>query len=108
MTNCSEMPFNLFSFTQFRKNTSANPLVSHSFKTKDLKPFRFTHFQKKGGGTPRHGRHEQVGDSASPRQPRTTNHESLVTSDSRESRLLSGRITASESFCRPRTYIGNV
>src|SRR2546426_12761229 len=39
-----------FTFTQFAKNTSANPLDSHSFKTKDLKPFRFTHFQKKGGG----------------------------------------------------------
>src|SRR6266581_947708 len=41
---------NSFRFTQFRKNASANPLESHSFKTKDLKPFRFTHFQKKGGG----------------------------------------------------------
>src|SRR5260370_10866913 len=44
------MPPKLFSFTQFRKNASATPLVSHTFKTKDLKPFRFTHFQKKGGG----------------------------------------------------------
>src|SRR5712691_3004646 len=52
MTNCSEMPPKLFSFTQFRKNASANPLESHSFKTKDLKPFRFTHLQKKGGGAP--------------------------------------------------------
>src|SRR5712664_1659733 len=42
----------LFTFTHFPKNTSANPLVSHTFKTKDLKPFRFTHFQKSGGGTP--------------------------------------------------------
>src|SRR5712691_7436033 len=41
---------NSFRLTQFRKNASANPLVSHTFKTKDLKPFRFTHFQKKGGG----------------------------------------------------------
>src|SRR5713101_4832925 len=40
----------LFSFTHFRKNASATPLVSHTFKTKDLKPFRFTHFQKKVGG----------------------------------------------------------
>src|SRR3989442_5203093 len=38
-----------FRFTHFRKNTSANPLVSHTFKTKDLKPFRFIHFQKKVG-----------------------------------------------------------
>src|SRR5713226_764327 len=42
----------LFSFTHFAKNVSANPLVSHTFKTKDLKPFRFIHFQKKGGGLP--------------------------------------------------------
>src|SRR5947209_20390587 len=40
----------LFSFTHFRKNAPANPLESHTFKTKDLKPFRFTHLQKKGGG----------------------------------------------------------
>src|SRR5947209_543985 len=46
------MPPKLFSFTHFAKNASANPLVSHTFKTKDLKPFRFTHFQKKGGGYP--------------------------------------------------------
>src|SRR5437879_10397794 len=42
----------LFSFTHFRKNASATPLVSHTFKTKDLKPFRFTHLQKSGGGSP--------------------------------------------------------
>src|SRR5229473_3873704 len=41
---------NSFRLIQFRKNASANPLDSHTFKTKDLKPFRFTHFQKKGGG----------------------------------------------------------
>src|SRR5216684_517059 len=41
---------NSFRFTYFRKNASASPLESHTFKTKDLKPFRFTHFQKKGGG----------------------------------------------------------
>src|SRR6266849_4195704 len=41
---------NSFRLIQFRKNASVSPLVSHSFKTKDLKPFRFTHFQKKGGG----------------------------------------------------------
>src|SRR5260370_25755391 len=44
------MPPKLFSFTHFRKNTSATPLVSHTFKTKDLKPFRFIHFQKSGRG----------------------------------------------------------
>src|SRR5713226_6277849 len=40
----------LFRLIHFRKNAPANPLVSHTFKTKDLKPFRFTHFQKKGRG----------------------------------------------------------
>ena len=40
----------LFRFTHFPKNTSATSLESHTFKTKDLKPFRFTHLQKKGGG----------------------------------------------------------
>jgi len=44
------MPSKLFRFTHFRKNASANPLVSYTFKTKDLKPFRIIHFQKKGGG----------------------------------------------------------
>src|SRR5712691_11346086 len=43
---------NSFRLIQFRKNASANPLESHTFKTKDLKPFRFTHFQKKVGWTP--------------------------------------------------------
>ncbi len=43
------MPPKLFSFTHFPKNASATPLVSHTFKTKDLKPFRFTHLQKSGG-----------------------------------------------------------
>src|SRR5713226_2038379 len=41
---------NSFRLIHFRKNASATPLVSHTFKTKDLKPFRFTHLQKKGGG----------------------------------------------------------
>ena len=41
---------NSFRFTYFRKNASATPLESHSFKTKDLKPFRITYLQKKGGG----------------------------------------------------------
>src|SRR5712691_8917340 len=40
-----------FRLIHFRKNASANALESHTFKTKDLKPFRFTHLQKKGGGT---------------------------------------------------------
>src|SRR5947209_12278399 len=48
-SNLCSLPIS-FSFTHFRKNASANPFVSHTFKTKDLKPFRFTHFQKRGRG----------------------------------------------------------
>src|SRR2546427_11166097 len=40
---------NSFRLIQFRKNVSVTPFVSHTFKTKDLKPFRFIHFQKKVG-----------------------------------------------------------
>src|SRR5260370_32513012 len=43
------MTTNLFRMTQFRKNASVTPFVSHTFKTKDLKPFRITHFQKMRG-----------------------------------------------------------
>src|SRR5260370_11260756 len=42
--------YNSFRFTYFRKNASANPYGSHISKTKDLKPFRITYFQKSGGG----------------------------------------------------------
>src|SRR3989454_9800279 len=48
------MPSKLFRFTYFAKNTSVNPFVSHTFKTKDLKPFRFIHFQKMWGGACAH------------------------------------------------------
>src|SRR5712691_157107 len=66
----------LFRFTHFRKNASATPLVSHTFKTKDLKPFRFIHFQKKvGGGVPFASEHQ----SSNPRSAVTTKHHSLVT-----------------------------
>src|SRR5712692_6851936 len=41
---------NSFRLIHFPQNASANPLESHTFKTKDLKPFRFTHFQKNGRG----------------------------------------------------------
>src|SRR3989442_7079721 len=68
MTNCSETPFNLFRFTHFHKNASVTPLVSHTFKTKDLKPFRFTHLQRNGGGPFRI------------HQSPVTNHESLPVS----------------------------
>src|SRR3989442_11400168 len=128
MTNCSETPFNLFRFTHFHKNASVTPLVSHTFKTKDLKPFRFTHLQKKGEGPFRIHQspvtnHESLPvsplDSAltSKRAPKSftcntyekhtgggrgvclppnTNHGSRITNHGR-----------CESFCRPRTYIGN-
>ncbi len=81
---------NSFRFTHFPKNTSASPLVSHTFKTKDLKPFRFTHLQKSGGGSP----HLPtvvipselaifVGDEGSQRsesrEPQPANHNSPVT-----------------------------
>src|SRR5712691_9821579 len=146
----STLRSNSFSFTHFRKNASATPLVSHSFKTKDLKPFRFTHFQKNSRGRV----------PLSNIQPQTSNLRSslsdhparmVVPSEHRESRDLSLRLTPldsaltskrapksftcntyekhtggeggsliqrltsnlrpplfAESFCRPRTYIGNV
>ena len=93
---------NSFRLMHFRKNASANPLVSHTFKTKDLKPFRFIHFQKKGRGSPHpanavipsepailagdegpqcsEGREPQSANHESPVYPearRVTNHESL-------------------------------
>src|SRR6266849_901210 len=65
------MPPKLFSFTHFRKNASATPLVSHTFKTtiqpgmvvlsehrepKDpsgsCKPFRLIHFRKNASANP--------------------------------------------------------
>src|SRR5713226_8360914 len=65
------MPPKLFSFTQFRKNASATPLVSHTFKTtiqpgmvvlsehrepkdpsESCKPFRLIHFRKNASATP--------------------------------------------------------
>src|SRR5712691_9820266 len=53
--NSRLFPPNSFRFTLLSKNASANHLVSHTFKTKDLKPFRFTHFQKSGRGRGRLG-----------------------------------------------------
>src|SRR5229473_1695772 len=41
-----------FRFTYFRKNASVTPLGTHTSKTKDLKSFQITYFQKKGGGYP--------------------------------------------------------
>src|SRR5713226_5674402 len=39
---------NSFSTTYICKNASANPYGSHIYKTKDLKSFRITYFQKSG------------------------------------------------------------
>src|SRR5260370_36362124 len=65
------MPPKLFSFTHFRKNGSASPLVSHTFKTtirpgmvvlsehrepkdpsESCKPFRLIHFRKNVSASP--------------------------------------------------------
>src|SRR5713101_4336611 len=100
-SNEAKMPPKLFSFRHFPKNTSAKPLDSHTFKTKDLKPFRFTHLQKSGGGYPhlatavipsepailardeRGSRVQTCRDEGSQcsegREPQSANHESPVT-----------------------------
>ncbi len=64
---------NSFRLIQFRKNASVSPLESHSFKTNDLKPFRFIHFQKSGRGrgsipvrTPLRTHQPALGDDGSP------------------------------------------
>src|SRR5713101_555110 len=81
---CCESAFNsrLFSskslrFTHFPKNESATPLESHTFKTKDLKPFRFTHFQKKVGWTPCFPPDAHLQSPVYPEAGRVTNHKSL-------------------------------
>src|SRR5216683_892798 len=43
---------NSFRITYIHKMASANPYGSHTYKTKDLKPFRITYLQKKGGVAP--------------------------------------------------------
>src|SRR5712692_10794134 len=80
---------NSFRLIHFRKNAPANPLVSHTFKTKDLKPSRFIHFQKKGRGSP-HPANAVIpsepailaGDEgpqrSEGREPQSANHESPV------------------------------
>ncbi len=115
-----------FRLIQFRKNVSATPLESHTFKTKDLKPFRFTHFQKKGGGPFRIHQspvtnHESLPvsplDSAltSKRAPKSFTCNTYEKHTGGEGGSLIQRPTSNlrpplfaESFCRPRTYIGNV
>src|SRR5713226_4519046 len=66
-----------FSFTLLSKNASANPLDSHTFKTKDLKPFRFTHFQKKVGWTPCFPPDAHLQSPVYPEAGMVTNHKSL-------------------------------
>src|SRR5713101_8086113 len=84
------MPPKLFSFTHFPKNTSATPLESHTLKTKDLKPFRFTHLQKSGGGSlrlatvvtpsePAIFAGDEGSQRSESREPRPANHNSPVT-----------------------------
>jgi hypothetical protein len=77
MSNKPHIAPKLFSFTHFSKNTSANPLDSHTFKTKDLKPFRFTHFQKKVGWIPRFPPDAHLQSPVYPESGRVTNHKSL-------------------------------
>src|SRR6266446_2734260 len=97
------MPPKLFSFTHFRKNASATPLVSHTFKTKDLKPFRFTHLQKKGGGSLRRAAvvipsepaifaGDEGSQPSERREPQSANHRSPVCPEV-------GRTTNHESLC---------
>ena len=84
------MPPKLFSFTHFPKNTPATPLESRTFKTKDLKPFRFTHLQKSGGGSlrlatavipsePAISAGDEGSQRSERREPQPANHESPVT-----------------------------
>src|SRR5260370_12166245 len=47
--NCRLTRSNSFRITYICKNAPANPYGSHIYKTKDLKPFRITYLQKKGG-----------------------------------------------------------
>src|SRR5712692_172206 len=93
---------NSFRFTHFRKNASANPLVSHTFKTKDLKPFRFIHFQKKGRGSPHPANavipsepailaRDEGSQCSEGREPQSANHESPVYPEAR-------RVTNHESL----------
>src|SRR3989475_7960983 len=81
-------PPNSFRLTHFRKNASASPLESHTFKTKDLKPFRFIHFQKKGGGPASSTSFPSSASFASSGQrTRVTNHQSPITIATSETRF---------------------
>src|SRR5712691_8669754 len=103
------MPPKLFSFTHFPKNTSATPLESHTFKTKDLKPFRFTHLQESGGGSPHLATVVTpsepaifAGDEGSRRsenrEPQPANHKSPVTNtESLRVSLLTSTLTKNAS-----------
>src|SRR5712692_4459006 len=50
--NCPLTPSNPFRITYIRKNAPANPYGSHIYKTKDLKSFQITYYEKGVGGTP--------------------------------------------------------
>src|SRR5260370_25389858 len=92
---------NSFRMTYFRKNASANPYGSHTYKTKDLKPFRITYLQKKGRVAPpfstgHPARPENSWQRLVPSMPvptrrdqsRITRHESPVTSHNSRPRAL--------------------
>src|SRR5713226_9662712 len=85
--NCPLTRSNSFRITYIRKNAPASPYGSHISKTKDLKPFRITYLQKKGGWFP-HPANTVIpsilaGDEGSQRsegrEPQSANHESPVT-----------------------------
>ena len=92
---------NSFRITYICKNASVNPYGSHIYKTKDLKSFRITYLQKKGGGYPcfplsaafRSDRSRLSTLNYGLPTSRTTGHGAL----SAQSRLLSGPITSHQS-----------
>src|SRR6266568_2605050 len=71
---------NPFRITYICKNAPANPYGSHISKTKDLKSFRITYFQKKGtgGGVRAIGARQEDGRSVRVKSP-ITNHKSRIT-----------------------------
>src|SRR5712691_12830805 len=75
---------NSFRITYIHKMAPANPYGSHISKTKDLKPFRITYFQKKGtaGGGPTEFRISrfEFRPAVTRHQSRITSHESPITS----------------------------
>src|SRR5438445_5498845 len=71
---------NSFRITYIHKNPPANPYGSNISKTKDLKSFRITYFQKKGtgGGVRAIGALQEDGHSVRIKPP-VTSHQSPIT-----------------------------